>query len=92
MIPEQEHKLLPVLTRAMDAAFRAGYYTFKQAAKFVLDTIRAKLGADVADAITLDHLQGAYIGMAGKYKEQGATSKREVVAVESLIRESENGL
>lgn len=84
MMPEQEQKLMPVLTRVMDAAFRAGYYSFKQAARFVVDTIRQRIGAEVADAITLDHLQGAYIGMAGKYKEQGATSKRDVVAVESL--------
>jgi hypothetical protein len=48
MMPEQEQKLLPVLTKVMDAAFRLGYYKFKDAAKFVLDTIRAKLGGDVA--------------------------------------------
>lgn len=82
--PEEEQKLLPILTRVFDAAFRLGYLQFKDAAKFVLDQIRAALGADVADAITLDHLQGAYIGMAGKYKDQGASSKKDVVAVESL--------
>ena len=84
MMPEQEQALLPVLTRLMDAAFRKGYYKFKEAAKFVMDTIRDKLGKDAADMITLDHLQGAYIGMAGKYQDQGASSKKDVVAVESL--------
>jgi len=84
MMPEQEQALLPVLTRLMDAAFRKGYYKFKEAAKFVMDTIRSKLGNDAADMITLDHLQGAYIGMAGKYQDQGASSKKDVVAVESL--------
>lgn len=34
--PEQEQKLLPVLTRLFDAAFRMGYYKFKDAARFVL--------------------------------------------------------
>lgn len=81
---EQEQKLLPVLTRVMDAAFRLGYYKFKDAARFVLDTIRAKLGGEAADQITLDHLQGAYIGMSGKYRDQGASTKREVIEVESL--------
>jgi tRNA G10 N-methylase Trm11 len=81
--PEQEQKLLPVLTRVMDAAFRAGYYTFKEAAKFVLDQIRAKLGNNVADMISLDHLQGAYIGMAGKYGDK-ASSKKDVVSVENI--------
>jgi hypothetical protein len=84
MLPEQEQAMLPVLTRLMDAAFRKGYYKFKEAAKFVMDTIRAKLGKDAADMISLDHLQGAYIGMAGKYQDQGASSKKDVVAVETL--------
>ena len=82
--PEDEQKLLPVLTRVMDAAFRMGYYKFKDAAKFVLDTIRARMGDDAADQITLDHLQGSYIGMAGKYQDKGASSKREVIEVDSL--------
>ena len=82
--PEQEQKLLPVLTRVMDAAFRLGYIKFREAARFVLDTIRSKLGGEVADQITLDHLQGSYIGMAGKYADQGASTKREVIEVESL--------
>ena len=82
MMPEEEQKLMPVLTRLMDAAFRMGYYKFKQAVKFILNTIREKFGKDAANKITLDHLQGAYIGMAGKY--QGASSKKEVVSIESL--------
>lgn len=83
--PEEEQKLLPILTRVMDAAFRMGYYKFKDAARFVLNTIRDRLGNEAADQITLDHLQGAYIGMAGKYQTEGtASSKKEVIAVESL--------
>lgn len=91
MLPEQEQKLLPVLTRLFDAAFRLGYNEFKQAAKFVLDTIRSKLGNDVADAVTIDHLQGAYIGMAGKYGDK-ATKKRDVINVETKeeIERTEN--
>jgi hypothetical protein len=84
MMPEEEQKLMPVLTRLMDAAFRMGYYKFKQAVKFILNTIREKFGKEAASKITLDHLQGAYIGMAGKYQDQGASSKKEVVSIESL--------
>jgi hypothetical protein len=80
--PEQEQKLIPVLTRLMDAAFRKGYYKFKEAARFVLESIGAKFGKDLADQITLDHLQGSYIGMAGRYKDQGADSAKTVVSVE----------
>lgn len=81
IVPEQEQKLLPVLTRLLDAAFRLGYHKFKDSAKFALDQIRANLGDDAADALTLDHLQGAYIAMAGG--KTGADSKRAVIDVES---------
>ncbi|AFU45473.1 hypothetical protein C380_08855 [Acidovorax sp. KKS102] len=81
IMPEQEQKLLPVLTRVLDAAFRLGYHKFKDSAKFALDQIRANLGDDAADALTLDHLQGAYIAMAGG--KTGADTKRAVIDVES---------
>ena len=84
IVPEQEQKLIPVLTSLMDKAFRMGYIKFKEAAKYVLGVIRSSLGKQAADQVTLDHLQGAYIGMAGKYQDQGASSKKEVVAVETL--------
>ena len=42
--------------------------------------IRDKFGDDVAGMVTLDHLQGAYIGMAGKYRDQGADRFRAVAA------------
>lgn len=83
MMPEDEQKLLPILTRLMDAAFRLGYHKFKQAAKFVLDTIRSKFGKEAADKIKLNHLQGAYIGMSGNYPDK-VSSNKEVVNVESL--------
>ena len=82
--PEQEQKLMPVLTKLMDAAFRKGYYKFKDAARFVLNTIRAGLGNDVADQVNLQHLQGAYIGMSGKYADQGADGFPEVGSVKSI--------
>lgn len=82
--PEQEQKLLPVLSRVMDAAFRLGYLKFKDAAKFTLDKIREALGADVADAISLQHLQGAYVAMSGKYLNDGADSIGNVAAIRSL--------
>jgi len=78
--PEQEQKLLPVLTRVLDAAFRLGYSKFKDAAKFALDQIKAALGEETANALTLDHLQGAYIAMAGG--KTGADTKRAVIDVE----------
>ena len=81
IVPEQEQKLLPVLTRVLDAAFRLGYHKFKDSAKFALDQIRTHLGDEAADALTLDHLQGAYIAMAGGKTD--ADTKRAVIDVES---------
>jgi hypothetical protein len=82
MMPEDEQRLMPILTRLMDAAFRMGYHKFKQAAKFVRDMILEKFGKDVVKKINLNHLQGAYIGMSANYPE--ASSKKEVVELESL--------
>lgn len=78
--PEQEQKLFPVLARVFDAAFRLGYAKFKDAAKFSLDQIRGALGADVADVLTLDHLQGAYI--AASSGKPGTDTKRAVIDIE----------
>jgi hypothetical protein len=36
MMPEDEQKLMPILTKLMDAAFRKGYYKFKEAAPFAM--------------------------------------------------------
>lgn len=80
MMPEQEQKMLPVLVKVFDAAFRLGYHKFKDAAKFALDQIRKALGDDAANAITLDHLQGAYISMSGGRPQ--ADTKRAVIDVE----------
>ena len=80
MTPQQEAKLVPVLTRVLDAAFRLGYVKFKDAAKFALDQIRSALGAEVANSLTIDHLQGSYIAMAGG--RPGADTKRAVIDVE----------
>lgn len=58
---DQKQKLLPIVTRLVDAAFRLGYTKFKDAAKYVLDRVSAALGQKFADAISLETLQGAYI-------------------------------
>jgi hypothetical protein len=79
--PEQEQKLGTVLAKVLRIAFDKGYLKFKDAAKYALDRIRAMMGDDLANALTIEHLQGAYISaMSGK---PGAESARNVVNVES---------
>jgi len=84
MMPEQEAKILPVMVKLFDAAFRLGYVKFKDAAKFALDKIRAALGSDVADDLTLEHLQGAYISMSS-----GKTGVDGIRAVSNIEDKSE---
>lgn len=80
LIPsDQQQKLIPILTRVMDAAFRLGYYKFKANVRFTLDTIKSKLGEEHARLLTLDDLQSAYIGMAQHFQDQGADSKKHVI-------------
>ncbi|MDX8384377.1 MAG: DEAD/DEAH box helicase family protein, partial [Ghiorsea sp.] len=71
--------VIPLLTKVMNIAFRMGYTKFKDNARFVLDTIRGKFGDKIADAVKLNHLQGAYIGMGN-----GSDSFAEVGKVTSL--------
>jgi len=86
--PEQEQKLLPVLTRLFDAAFRLGHIKFKQAARFVRGKIEEALGKEVADELTLEHYQGGYIATSGRYRDKGAETAKEVAAVDSLDEEA----
>ena len=81
LTPEQRQKLLPVMARLFEAAFRKGLVEFRRAARTVLAAIRAALGPAAADAITIDDLQAGYI-MASQGKD-GATPKRDVVSVET---------
>jgi len=60
LMPEEEQKIMPVLVRLFDAAFRLGYANFKDAAKYALEKIRETLGADVADSLTNRDMQDAH--------------------------------
>lgn len=71
--------LLPLMCRIMDAAFRLGYMSFKENAKYVLSEIHKKFGDDITNTLNISHLQGGYIGM-----EKGTTSKMEVVNIKSI--------
>ncbi len=84
IMPVHETDLLPVLTQVMDCSFYLDLNKFKDSARFVLDTIRDRFGDTAADMITIDHLQGAYICIAGNYQHLGASTKKEVIAIQSL--------
>ncbi len=81
--PDQERKLILILTKMFDAEFRKGNYPFKQVARHVLELLGEKFGSDVADQISIEHLHGAYIGMSARYKDQGADQACDVIAIKN---------
>lgn len=85
LTPEQEQKLLPVLTRLFDAAFRMGMPEFKEAARWVLDSMATypKLGQHTIALITVKHLQGAYIAMSARHPNGSADDVATVSQVTS---------
>lgn len=81
---EEEQQLLPIVIELFDGAMELGAVTFQQAVAYVREFISSNLDQETADAIPFDTLQGAYISVAGRHKDKGVTSKKEVVSFESL--------
>jgi hypothetical protein len=73
-----EEKLFSVLCRLMNAVFKMGHPTFKENARYVIDKIRERYGKS-ANLITIEHLQGGYIGM-----KKGTDSKNELIKINSI--------
>ena len=82
--PEEEQQLLPIVIELFDGAMELGAVTFQKAVRYVREFIGSNLDQETADAIPFETLQGAYIHTARKYKDQGATSGKEVMQFESL--------
>ncbi len=80
LTPEEESRIIPVMSKIFRIAAKMGYIKFKDAAKYVLDQIRQLAGADVADKISIDNLQAGYINIA---KEIGG-DKREAMSYDSI--------
>jgi hypothetical protein len=85
LTPEEESRIIPVMSRIFRVAAKMGYIKFKDAAGFVLGQIRQLAGADVADKLSIENLQAGYINIA---KEIGG-DKREAMSYDS-IEELEN--
>lgn len=79
--PDQESELIFILTKMFDTEFCKGNYPFKQAAWHVLELLSEKFGSNVANQISIEHLQSAYIGMSARYKDRGADRPCDVIAI-----------
>jgi len=63
MLPEEEARLIPIMSKIFRAAAKLGYLTFKDAGRFVLSEIRGK-SREVADKLSIENLQAGYINIA----------------------------
>ena len=79
LTPEEESQLIPVMAKMFRIAAKMSFVKFKDAARWVLDTIRAQ-SPETADKLSIDNLQAGYINIA---KEIGG-NKREALDIESL--------
>lgn len=89
--PEEEQQLLPIVIELFDGAMELGSVTFQKAVRYVREFISSNLDQDTADAIPFETLQGAYIHTARKFKDQGATSGKEVMGFDSLAELEKTG-
>lgn len=80
LTPEEETKLIPIVSKMFRIAAKMGYIKFKEAARHVLEQIRALAGNEIADKLSIDNLQAGYINIA---KEIGG-DKREAMAYDSI--------
>ncbi|MGH7484726.1 MAG: hypothetical protein ACREMY_03850, partial [bacterium] len=81
---QQKAQIFPILSKLFDQAFQKGITKFREAAAHVLATIRKIAGDVYARAITLAHLQGAYIASAGDNPSAAVDDMMAVGAVRSL--------
>ena len=84
LTPEEESKIIPVMSKIFRIAAKMGYVKFKDAARHVMSQIRELAGNEIADKLSIDNLQAGYINIASEI----GGDKREALAYES-IRELE---
>ena len=89
--PEEEQQLLPIVIELFDGAMELGSVTFQKAVRYVREFIANGIDQETADAIPFETLQGAYIHTARKFKDQGATTGKEVMGFDSLDELEKSG-
>lgn len=80
LTPEEESRIIPVMSKIFRIAAKMGYIKFKDAAGYVMQQIRAMAGNGIADKLSIENLQAGYINIA---KEIGG-DKREAMAYDSI--------
>lgn len=80
LTPEEETRIIPVMSKIFRIAAKMGYIKFKDAGRFVMAEFRKLAGAEVAGKLSIENLQAGYINIA---REIGG-DKREAMAYDSI--------
>jgi DNA repair protein RadC len=80
LTPDEESKIIPVMSKIFRIAAKMGYVKFKDAAQHVMSQIRQLAGNEIADKLSIDNLQAGYINIASEI----GGDKREALAYDSI--------
>lgn len=80
LTPEEETRIIPVMSKIFRIAAKMGYIKFKDAGRFVMAEFRKLAGAEVAGKLSIENLQAGYVNIA---REIGG-DKREAMAYDSI--------
>jgi hypothetical protein len=79
-----QRALHAIVVDLFEIAMASGVVGFKEAACFVLSRVAQTVGKTAAEIVHIELLQGIYIAVSARFKEQGVTPKAEVLEYDSL--------
>ena len=80
LTPEEETRIIPVMSKIFRIAARMGYVKFKDAGRYVMAEFRKLAGPEIAGKLSIENLQAGYINIA---REIGG-DKREAMSFDSI--------
>jgi len=80
LTPEEESRIIPVMSKIFRIAAKMGFVKFRDAAQHVMSQIRQLAGDEIADKLSIDNLQAGYINIASEI----GGDKREALAYDSI--------
>jgi len=80
LTPEEESRIIPVMSKIFRIAAKMGFVKFRDAAQHVMSQIRQLAGNEIADKLSIDNLQAGYINIASEI----GGDKREALAYDSI--------
>lgn len=82
-IHEEKIKIVPLMSNIMETAFKLGYLTFKENARFVLNSIN-EISKEAGALITIHNLRAGYINFSQSGEVEGTSSFSEVGEIKTI--------